>query len=1047
MAYPYGTDNGLHMEDESSESLSFGLSRLNPDEETEPGANEEGESGPAPFSNEEIKEGDTLLGIYRVTSAAKSGAMGSVWRVHKSDWNISLAMKRPKPQYFQEGGKRRRKAFIDECDNWIRLGLHPNIVSCFYVREIGGVPSVFSEWMDKGSLKDRILDSTLYEGSEEEVQMRILDIAVQTARGLQYAHNNGLIHQDVKPANILLTEDWDAKAADFGLARAQMHLSDGERPLSGGFTPAFCPKEQAEGAPAAEWMDVYAWALTVLTMYAGKAVSDKGAEAFEKLFHEKPEQEWRTEPPAGLLEAFRHDYELKEAGPSGTWRSFEEMEKLLSHIYQDITGYEYPRESLCAAADTADSLNNSAMSCMDLGLYDKAEEYWQKALSRDPSHFEACINQGLFLWHRNRTTDLDMKMRLDYFKELYRYYKPDSRAKEKYNEVLQVFFEESARDTDAPVREGMRIMRDENSVSGQLTKEVIAYLHENDLRIGNAYSEGDRVLYEMIRYGHPDKVICTLSFNLSSGECLGIREGCAEKKDVPVPEGEYLFRMQTLREGRSGRGTVLQIIEPDSGRVIRSIEVDESSTWMDEDGLIRHAYPLLSADYENRRLVFISSAQFRWSLYDMPSVRKDRRRLSYTLMIPVPFRERSSQDRERRSLYDRFLKASQNDDLPVMLETYEKIWGLPLSGDNTLQAEMNSILMKRCRLPGVYHPGNGIEIRVSGHDPADPYPYAVFGILPVTDDLLNGSFSLPQNGIFRDGFDETVFYYPLSEDEASKLRIAYLDKKNKKLFERTVPVQTDGQHINRVTAVSSQGKYILLELRRNDPDDTYTIACFAPNGRKIGELFESTGECRLKAVFIEDEQAGPSRGYLYEPMTCRILYFEMDYNGFYCITDPERFLSSRYAIPMPGQLMQYDRYDERPHEVIVSVTLSEDCERMVIVTAGSEGDMEHKVTYLFDQNAGGWHRLPAGTSERIITGSHAEHVLIGNREGPGRSVWSWLLFPVQIHENHQKPVYELREFTPQTRIGTLSYDRCYLLDEKGMSLYAVCWKYRETEYE
>ena len=87
----------------------------------------------------------------------------------------------------------------------------------------------------------------------------------------------------MKPGNLLLTKDWEAKVADFGLAKAQSQLADGDKPASSGYTLAYCSKEQAEGAPAEKWMDVYAWALTVLEMYAGKRFWNTGAEAKEEL--------------------------------------------------------------------------------------------------------------------------------------------------------------------------------------------------------------------------------------------------------------------------------------------------------------------------------------------------------------------------------------------------------------------------------------------------------------------------------------------------------------------------------------------------------------------------------------------------------------------------------------------------------------------------------------------------------------------------------------------------------------------------------------------
>ena len=234
---------------------------------------------PVAISNEEIHKGDDIIQTYRVEDDAIHGGMGSVWRVHHQSWNTDLAMKRPQPRFFAEGSDQRKAEFVAECEHWINLGLHPNIVSCYYVRDISGVPTIFSEWMDGGSLKDAIQSGRLYEGAEDEVQARILDIAIQTARGLMYSHENGLIHQDVKPGNILLTGVWEAKVADFGLAKAQSQLHDGEKPASSGYTPAYCPKEQALGAEAAVWMDVYAWALTVLEMYLGRRPWQTGAEA------------------------------------------------------------------------------------------------------------------------------------------------------------------------------------------------------------------------------------------------------------------------------------------------------------------------------------------------------------------------------------------------------------------------------------------------------------------------------------------------------------------------------------------------------------------------------------------------------------------------------------------------------------------------------------------------------------------------------------------------------------------------------------------------
>ena len=361
-------------------------------------------SRPEAISGERIGKGNLLLETYRVENDAIEGGMGSVWRVFHTGWNTSLAMKRPQPRFFAEGSERRKEAFIAECEHWIDLGLHPNIVSCYYVREIGGVPTVFAEWMDGGSLKDRIGDGTLYEGSAEQIQKRILKIAIQSAGGLQHAHLNALIHQDVKPGNLLLTGDWDVKVADFGLARATLQPDRRDAGATGGYTLAYCPQEQADGEKPARWMDIYSWALTVLEMYAGRRLWNTGAEAGQHAEEYIPA--CRYPVPEEMRSLLRSCLTEKPAG-------FVRVEKQLKAVWYGATGGEYPdaiggnRSVL-----TADALNNYALSMMDLGSREKAYEYWENALKASPNHFYASFNLLMAKWYDGTLDDLHFLARL-----------------------------------------------------------------------------------------------------------------------------------------------------------------------------------------------------------------------------------------------------------------------------------------------------------------------------------------------------------------------------------------------------------------------------------------------------------------------------------------------------------------------------------------------------------------------------------------------------------------------------------------------------------
>lgn len=339
-----------------------------------------------------IEIGDFLLDTYSVESDVIEGGMGTVWRVSHTGWKIDLAMKRPKVNLFQT--ETQKDDFTRECNAWINLGLHPNIVSCYYVRRIGGIPTIFSEWMDGGSLSDWIgtkeEPGRLYEGSESNQRERILDIAIQFARGLHYAHGSKdesgrptqMIHQDVKPGNLLLTNDGDAKVTDFGIAMFTP---------SGSYTPAYCSPEQKSGGQLTLRTDIYSWAVSLMEMYLGDRPWPNGVvagAACEEYFADA-----KVPIPQKIQDMLK---ECLRADDEERPPNFSVVENTLLEIYREETGGAYPRPASAAAPDTADSLNNHALSFIDLGKYEEATALFVRILSDiDTSHLEASFNGQL----------------------------------------------------------------------------------------------------------------------------------------------------------------------------------------------------------------------------------------------------------------------------------------------------------------------------------------------------------------------------------------------------------------------------------------------------------------------------------------------------------------------------------------------------------------------------------------------------------------------------------------------------------------------------
>ena len=82
--------------------------------------------------------GELLEDRYQVSRVFTGGGMGIVYLAHHLAWDIDVAIKQPRPELLESPEQRR--AFERECETWGELGLHPYVATCFYAREIGGVP-------------------------------------------------------------------------------------------------------------------------------------------------------------------------------------------------------------------------------------------------------------------------------------------------------------------------------------------------------------------------------------------------------------------------------------------------------------------------------------------------------------------------------------------------------------------------------------------------------------------------------------------------------------------------------------------------------------------------------------------------------------------------------------------------------------------------------------------------------------------------------------------------------------------------------------------
>ena len=184
-------------------------------DETKPDLQEQQEtqaSSPSDGVGNDWLPGTNLLGEYVIKAFLGKGGMEKVYLVTPYKYeNLLFAVKTLHVSALASFDHRRM--FINELRTWIDLPEHPNITAFRFFRTIHDRLAIFSEYVNGGSLQDWIENSGIADTGSA------LDISIQFAEGLHTAHEHGVIHQDVKPGNVLMTKDGIAKITDFGLAR------------------------------------------------------------------------------------------------------------------------------------------------------------------------------------------------------------------------------------------------------------------------------------------------------------------------------------------------------------------------------------------------------------------------------------------------------------------------------------------------------------------------------------------------------------------------------------------------------------------------------------------------------------------------------------------------------------------------------------------------------------------------------------------------------------------------------------------------------------
>ncbi len=205
--------------------------------------------------------GEVIADRYELEELVANGGMARVFKAHDTQLERHVALKILQPRFGDDNEYVAR--FRHEARAVAQLS-HPNIVTVIDRGEADGHQFIVFEFVEGETLKD------LVERTGRQPARRAVELALQVADGLAYAHHNGLVHRDVKPQNVLLTRNGQAKVTDFGIARS-LDVEHGVTTTGTVLgTSNYLSPEQASGQQVTPATDVYSLGVVLYELLAGE---------------------------------------------------------------------------------------------------------------------------------------------------------------------------------------------------------------------------------------------------------------------------------------------------------------------------------------------------------------------------------------------------------------------------------------------------------------------------------------------------------------------------------------------------------------------------------------------------------------------------------------------------------------------------------------------------------------------------------------------------------------------------------------------------------
>ena len=273
--------------------------------------------------------GDTILGNrYEIIRKIGDGGMAFVYEAKDKLLNRTVAVKVLRPEFVDD--EEFLKKFKREAEAVASLS-HPNIVNVYDVGEEGKVHYIVMEYIDGQNLKDIIKN----EGTLDEYTA--LDITKQIAMALSAAHKKGIVHRDIKPHNILISNEGRiVKVADFGIAKAASNSTMTNIGSIIGSVHYFSP-EQAKGNSVNATADLYSLGIVLYEMIIGRVPFRGDSPISIALQHINEDVEFTSEEKINIPQSVRTIIKkLTEKSSENRYQSAEELIEDIDYVEKNI---------------------------------------------------------------------------------------------------------------------------------------------------------------------------------------------------------------------------------------------------------------------------------------------------------------------------------------------------------------------------------------------------------------------------------------------------------------------------------------------------------------------------------------------------------------------------------------------------------------------------------------------------------------------------------------------------------------------------------------